>query len=162
MYCTNCGKEINDGMKFCTECGAPVQSAAAPAAPAPAVQPAPAQTPIPAAQPEYSQQDLNSQLHQAYSDHAAAKAKTRTGIIFLVIAAVLFTFVGIFSAVIEANAYYYVVRGSSTAMLVIDFIALIAAIALLIPGLINLIKGITRRNLANQRINAIKARQNRG
>lgn len=24
MYCINCGKEMNDDMKFCTECGSPV------------------------------------------------------------------------------------------------------------------------------------------
>ena len=33
MYCMNCGKQIQDGSKFCVHCGAAVARAAAPAAP---------------------------------------------------------------------------------------------------------------------------------
>ena len=24
MFCTKCGKQVNDGLKFCTNCGAPM------------------------------------------------------------------------------------------------------------------------------------------
>lgn len=48
MICPNCGKEINGGLKFCTECGHKLENAAAaPASPVP-VPPAPApETPKP-------------------------------------------------------------------------------------------------------------------
>lgn len=44
MYCKNCGKEIGEGMKFCSNCGA----AQGPASPTPSPSPSPA----PARQPE--------------------------------------------------------------------------------------------------------------
>ena len=36
IYCRQCGKELNDNATFCTDCGAPVQSASPYAAPTPA------------------------------------------------------------------------------------------------------------------------------
>ena len=50
MFCTKCGAELPDGVKFCTSCGAQVSYASAPAPAAPAqpvqpVQPAPAAAP---------------------------------------------------------------------------------------------------------------------
>lgn len=47
-YCTNCGNQINDGVKFCTSCGTPI---AAPVAEQPPVLPPPQQTPMYAASP---------------------------------------------------------------------------------------------------------------
>ena len=53
MFCSNCGKEITDGSRFCANCGTPVAAAwgAAPAAPQ-GVYAAPVQN---AAPPEYGQ-----------------------------------------------------------------------------------------------------------
>lgn len=50
MFCPKCGKELKDGSKFCTGCGAAVSSAPTPvSAPAPTPTPAPAPAPAPAA-----------------------------------------------------------------------------------------------------------------
>ena len=47
-FCRNCGTELEDGNKFCTKCGTPVDQAAAPAAASGADAPsaAPPQTPV--------------------------------------------------------------------------------------------------------------------
>lgn len=42
MFCNNCGTKINDGVKFCTSCGAPVTQSESPV-PVQSVSPAPAQ-----------------------------------------------------------------------------------------------------------------------
>lgn len=51
--CPNCGRELGDGVKFCTGCGTPLDNVAPASAPTPAAQqtPPPAPTPEPAAQP---------------------------------------------------------------------------------------------------------------
>lgn len=71
MFCTKCGKELKDGSKFCTECGAALDGA-----PAPAPAPAPAQTPVYAAAPVYTP-----------APAAASKKKMSGGVIALIITA---------------------------------------------------------------------------
>lgn len=65
MFCTKCGKELKDGSKFCTECGAALDGA-----------PAPAQTPVYAAAPVYTP-----------APAAASKKKMSGGVIALIITA---------------------------------------------------------------------------
>lgn len=71
MFCTKCGKELKDGSKFCTECGAALDGA-----PSPAPAPAPAQTPVYAAAPVYTP-----------APAAASKKKMSGGVIALIITA---------------------------------------------------------------------------
>ena len=52
MFCPNCGKEIEDGAKFCSECGAALNSEAE-------TEREPEQTPA-AAQPQPQQQTKSS------------------------------------------------------------------------------------------------------
>ena len=66
MFCKKCGQQLNDGMRFCTQCGTPTSAAQNPAAPqrpvnpqmrpqTPAQRPMNAQTgPIPRPQPAYA------------------------------------------------------------------------------------------------------------
>lgn len=51
MYCTNCGKEIPEGAKFCSGCGAPLVGATPAAQPTPAPQEPGATSPAPATPP---------------------------------------------------------------------------------------------------------------
>lgn len=48
-FCTGCGKEIADGVAFCTECGTPAPADAAPEAPPPYTPPVQQTAPSPAA-----------------------------------------------------------------------------------------------------------------
>ena len=52
MYCQKCGKEIPDGAKFCTSCGAPTQ--------APVFQPVPEPAPAPGPQPAHQKKKKRS------------------------------------------------------------------------------------------------------
>lgn len=50
MFCPNCGKQLEEGTKFCPYCGLPLPQK--PKAPEPVPQPAPAPQPVPAPQPQ--------------------------------------------------------------------------------------------------------------
>ena len=159
MYCTNCGKELEDGLKFCTECGTPVFNTE----PVPAAAP---EAPVVlqfAQQPYHANNDqdyLRAELEQAYADHARGKSQTGKGTAFAIIAAVCFTAVGIFSGVVEANVFSYVLSGTAWVMIVIDFLILFAGIGFTIPALICLIKGGRNRAIASNKISALKAQLN--
>ncbi len=51
MFCTHCGSKLTEGSRFCIHCGAPQNTAPAPAAPG-FTPPTPAPEPIPAPEPE--------------------------------------------------------------------------------------------------------------
>lgn len=100
MFCTKCGKQLPDGTKFCTGCGASL--AGENAAPAPQQepisqapqfqQPAPQQEPIPQA-PQFQQPAPQFQ-QPMYQAQPAPKKKSKAGIIVLaVIAALVLVFV---------------------------------------------------------------------
>lgn len=74
MFCTKCGKELKDGSKFCTECGAALDQTLAPAS---APTPAPIPTPVPAPTPAYT---------PAPTAPTAGKKKISGGVIALIVA----------------------------------------------------------------------------
>ena len=51
MFCEECGKKVEEGTKFCTNCGAPVLQVASATEPAPQPVPEPAPQPVPVPQP---------------------------------------------------------------------------------------------------------------
>lgn len=52
MVCNNCGQMIEDGLKFCTNCGTPAPISSPSSAPAPSPSPAPAPAPSPSPAPK--------------------------------------------------------------------------------------------------------------
>lgn len=87
-FCTSCGKEIDDGVAFCTECGTPApadtpqealkpqETAAQPAPEAPREQEAPAQTaftPPPTPEPASRQQTYTQPVYQSPAPASESK-----------------------------------------------------------------------------------------
>lgn len=86
MFCPQCGKQLNDGAKFCSGCGSPVAAVPTPAQPAP-VQHEPVQPTTPV-QPE------PVAAQSAYTTYAAAavapeKKKSKKGLVIGIIAALV-------------------------------------------------------------------------
>lgn len=76
MFCSNCGKQIEDGAAFCSGCGTSLNS-----------QPQPnVQTPPPVYQPPIVQQPVQQQINQK----PISKKKRAAGIVMVVLSAMAF------------------------------------------------------------------------
>jgi uncharacterized Zn finger protein (UPF0148 family) len=69
-YCTNCGKELHTGARFCAKCGAAVLDA--PANPVPAAQPKPVPQPQPQTKTEVQPQEYTPPVATPKRKSAAA------------------------------------------------------------------------------------------
>ncbi|MBE6012484.1 MAG: zinc ribbon domain-containing protein [Lachnospiraceae bacterium] len=69
-YCTNCGKELHTGVRFCAKCGAAVLDA--PANPVPAAQPKPVPQPQPQTKTEVQPQEYTPPVATPKRKSAAA------------------------------------------------------------------------------------------
>lgn len=85
MFCTKCGKELKDGARFCTGCGAALDGAPAPA-PTPTPTPAPAPTPTPTPAPTPTPTPAPAPAPYA---PAVGKKKMSGGVIALIVIAVV-------------------------------------------------------------------------
>lgn len=65
-FCTFCGTQVPDNIKFCTSCGKPMGITVASPPPAPPVQQVQPQAPPPQPQPVYAQPQAAPQPQQAY------------------------------------------------------------------------------------------------
>lgn len=84
MFCTTCGSEIPEGMRFCTKCGTPVASTDVQSAPAaqPTVAPARAVRPV---QTDYAVGQPAQVAHTASSTPQPKRSKHTVGIVVAVV-----------------------------------------------------------------------------
>ena len=133
-FCTNCGKELEDGMMFCTECGTKAEEEAAATAAAQTAVTAQASQPVVQAQPVYQQPVYQQPVYQPVQQITAAvldetnqvvKTGKYFGLIFLYGIPVIGLLVCIYMSIFPKNKN---VKNFSRAMLIWAILGLILCI----------------------------------
>ena len=128
-FCTNCGKELEDGMMFCTECGTKAEEEAAATAAAQTAVTAQASQPVVQAQPVYQQPVYQpvQQTTAAVLDETNQVVKTGKyfGLIFLYGIPVIGLLACIYMSIFPKNKN---VKNFSRAMLIWAILGLILCI----------------------------------
>ena len=161
-FCTKCGAQVPDGSTFCTACGNPIASAAAPAQPAqPAAPEQPAQAaapaPAPAPQQQYQQQyqqaapNQQAQYQQQYAyqppapdqyDHTSEyDAKDISDNKVYAMATYMFSVLGIIIALLASRDSKYAAFHVRQAMK-LEIATVLCAVCMIVPILGWIVGGI--------------------